>query len=453
MSDIQQQRRLDILANPTETPKIECKSWLDLSVQHDKAVLAKAAIALANSGGGAIVFGIVEDETQAKHFKCVPKPDTIKRYTTDAIASAINQYAEPTLDFRLEFENHPESRNEHAFVEFSGGIQQPVIAKKQFDGVIRKLACYIRKPGPKSEEPSTAQEWRDLLRQCVVADRDSLLGSIRTIIDGRPMDTTPTKSEEEKIREFMAASKARWQERLEEVDEDDVARLKQGYWAFAFSIVGAPRWQTLNDLRCALEEARSGGFRSVLFANIDGQYSAPYATEGAIEAWKGNPEAGLYHSPYSCSFWRATLGGRFYHLQGFLEDSEYSRVEPGTRQFLDVSIQLHAMMLKLATRIARAVGEEAEIVICSELTGLKGRYLTNSPARGAIVRHEWLDGWLASIDTVALPPRRLAPQQIDDNLVEILYDFLYPLYEKFNFYELKRGWVESAVETVNSDGW
>lgn len=449
MSDIQQQRRLDILANPTETLTIECKSWLDLGLQHDKAVLAKAAIALANSGGGVIVFGIVEDETEVKHFKCVGRPDAIKRYTTDIIGSAINQYAEPALDFRLEFENHPETGNEHAFVEISGGMLQPVFVKKQLDGVVKKFACYIRKPGPKSEEPHTAQEWNDLLRRCVVANRESLLGSIRTIIDGRPMDTTPTKSEEEKLREFMAASKARWQERLQEVDEDDVARLKHGYWAFGFAIVDAQPRATLNDIRQTLANARPAHLNRRLFADRNSGSRAPYPTNNAIEAWTGHPEGGSYRSPYSCSFWRATLGGEFYHLEGLLEDDYPDRTKPGTRFFVDLSIQLHAMMLKVAARIAEAIGEKTEIVICSEVTGLRGRYLTGRQA----FWEPFADDPHSTIDNVTLPPRRFAPHQVNDNLVELLYDYLYPLYEKFSFYELKRGWVEAAVEKVNRDGW
>ena len=143
------------------------------------------------------------------------------------------------------------------------------------------------------------------------------------------------------------------------------------------------------------------------------------------------------------------MGGEFYHLEGFWEDSQPQRNEPGTRLYLDHSIQLHAKTLKLAARIARSVGEEAELVICSELTGLKGRYLTGSQAWWG----PFPDGPFSSIDYVPLPPQRLTPQQIDDNLVEILYDFLHPLNEKFSFYDLQRGWVESAVEKVRSDGW
>lgn len=450
MSDIEQQRRLDILANPTETPRIECKSWLDLNDNRHKATLAKVAIAMANSGGGTIVFGITEDNASGKKLVCQPKPSYVARYTSDAIVSAINRYAEPDLDPRLAFESHPDTGDEYAFVEISGGLTQPVFAKKQLDGVIKKLACYIRKPGPKSEEPHTAQEWRDLMARCVRANRDSMLDSIGKIMDGRPLDTSPTQSDEQQLREFMAASKERWQERLEEVDEEDVARLKHGYWAFAFSIVGASAWTRLNDLRSALNDARPAGLRERLFADLGGKYKSPYPAEGAIEAWVGKPEPGFRLGPYSCSFWRASLGGQFYHMEGYFEDSLRQRgPEPGTRLFIDISIPIHAMMFMLAARIAKLKGEEAKVVVCSKLTGLSGRYLTE--------KREWelsvYDGWLSSIDTVLLKPRYLTPQQIDDNLVEVLYDFLYPLYEKFSFYELKQGWVESAVDEVRRDVW
>lgn len=452
MADVEQQRRLQILANPTETRTIECKSWLDLSKSKNKAKLAKAAIAMANSGGGTIVLGISEEETNGKKLVCKPRPSNMAPYNIDAVGSAINKYAEPELEPRLVFVNRPDTGDEHAFVEIAGGMQQPVFAKRQFDGEIDKLACYIRKPGPpRSEVPHTAQEWRDLMTRCVRANQDSMLDSIRTIMDGRPLDTTPTPSEEDQLREFMQASKERWQERLQEVNEDDVARLKHGYWAFAFSIVGERPWPTLNDLRRVLEELRSSYVRPRLFAHLRGSGSSPYAAEGSIEAWPGHPEESYYRSPVNSSFWRATLRGEFYHLEGFSEDGEdnYRRVEPGTRLYVNLSIKLHAMMLMLAARIAKSVSEDAEIVVCSECTGLRGRYLRGSQAWWPV----FPDDPMSSIPSVTLPPCRLTSQQIDDNLVEILCEFLQPLYEKFSFYELKRGWVEAAVERAKSNGW
>ena len=447
MTDPKRERRLAILANPTETPKIECKSWLDLNDNRNKAVIAKAAIALANSGGGEIVFGIDEDNTQGRKLVCEAKPSDIQRYTTDAVGSAINKYADPDIDFELAFANHPDTHDEHAFVEILGGSQQPVFAKKSFDGVIKKQVCYVRKPGPKSEAPASAQEWRDLLNRCVLANRDSMLDSIRVIMNGRPVETSPAQSHTQQLLDFMAESKSRWLDRLNEVEEDDVARLRQGYWAFAFSIVGETTWRTLKKLRLTLDEARPDRYRNRLFADATGPYRSPRPTIDSIEAWTGHPSEGSDRKPYDCSFWRTTLGGEFYHLEGYWEDSVSNHMKPTSCLFLDFSLQWHAMMLLLAAQIARLVADDAEIAICSELTGLKGRYLADSK----IILDPIIYQRQSVIDTVELPPRLLTPQIINDNLVEALYDFLYPLYERFNFFELDIGWVERAVDTVKSD--
>ena len=455
MSDIEQERRIQILANPTETRTIECKSWLDLSVNKNKAKLAKAAIAMANSGGGTIALGISEDETNGKKLVCKQRPSDLARYSGDDVGAAINKYAEPELEPLLVFENHPDTGEEYAFVEISAGMQQPVFAKKQFDGEIDKLACYIRKPGPpRSEVPHTAQEWRDLMTRCVRASRGSMLDSIRIIMDGRPTDTTPTPSEEDQLREFMRTSNERWQERLEEegTDEDDVARLQHGYWAFAFSLLEVPTWSNREELRNALKRAKPG-YNTRLFTQDIKPGLAPYPVEGGIEAWLGNPRWRRHSAPHGSSFWRATLGGQFYHLEGFYEDYEWEsrtkQTEPGTRHYKDCSLQLHAMMMRLAARLAGAADDAAEIVICSEFTGLKGRYLTGSQA--------WWspegDGRKCSNSAVVLQPRRFSLQQIDDNLVECLYDFLQQFYEMFNFAGLNKGWVESAVDRANNDGW
>ena len=47
-----------LLQFPAEKTTVEYKSWLDLNRNHGKATLAKAAIALANEGGGVIVLGM-----------------------------------------------------------------------------------------------------------------------------------------------------------------------------------------------------------------------------------------------------------------------------------------------------------------------------------------------------------------------------------------------------------
>ena len=56
-----QSRLADLLVFPREDLDCEVKNWLNLAESsNDKATFAKAVIALANHGGGFIVFGLVE---------------------------------------------------------------------------------------------------------------------------------------------------------------------------------------------------------------------------------------------------------------------------------------------------------------------------------------------------------------------------------------------------------
>ena len=71
------------------------------------------------------------------------------------------------------------------FVLVPGGERVPVMCRRDADGIIQKQQCYIRKPGPKSEEPFTAAEWRTLLDRCIRTGRDDLLEAIRIIVEGR----------------------------------------------------------------------------------------------------------------------------------------------------------------------------------------------------------------------------------------------------------------------------
>jgi predicted HTH transcriptional regulator len=53
----------DLLSGKSEDPSVEYKAWIDTSTNEAKAKLAKHIAALANHGGGYLVFG-VEDSTR-----------------------------------------------------------------------------------------------------------------------------------------------------------------------------------------------------------------------------------------------------------------------------------------------------------------------------------------------------------------------------------------------------
>jgi hypothetical protein len=51
----------DLIDNPNETLAVEYKSWLDLTDNEVRADLARHIAALANYGGGSIVFGFTDE--------------------------------------------------------------------------------------------------------------------------------------------------------------------------------------------------------------------------------------------------------------------------------------------------------------------------------------------------------------------------------------------------------
>jgi predicted HTH transcriptional regulator len=101
-----------LLAAPAEALDVEFKGWLDLRGNDEhKGALAKAAIALANEGGGVIVIGFRENRP---NLVSESRPAGIAGYDADLINSIIRRFASPsfhcTLTFLLNRQNRTRTR-------------------------------------------------------------------------------------------------------------------------------------------------------------------------------------------------------------------------------------------------------------------------------------------------------------------------------------------------------
>ena len=94
------------VTQPREDLSVEYKDWLDLSNNEHKATLAKAAIALANHGGGYIVIGFAE---RGETLESGPKPSETTAITQDLVNQAINRYAEPVFQCGVYIVPHPDT--------------------------------------------------------------------------------------------------------------------------------------------------------------------------------------------------------------------------------------------------------------------------------------------------------------------------------------------------------
>jgi schlafen family protein len=464
---------LALLQFPVEKLTVEYKGWLDLRDQASKATLAKAAIALANEGGGAIVLGMREDNTQGRALRSEARPAHVGRYSQDDINSAINRYATPEFHCELIFANHPATNNEHAFVLVPGGLTVPVMSVRSCEGVITAHRCYVRKPGPRSEEPLTAEEWRGVMERCIAARRESMLDAIRIIVQGHgtvtplPIATDARQALDQAVRavaqpredaqraderadrhsEFERVALERWNQLIRELPQGDGARMIHGHYEISFQLLNVPAAASARELlrrMTVASQVRHTGWGP--FVQIQRPEFAPRIVNENVEVWLGQPvEDRVMRNSAHCDYWSAHPSGLFFLLRGYEEDS-IEGIEPGS--VLDITLPIWRVgeALLYASRISRSYAENSRISIHCHYAGLNNRRLSAVDQ----MRRFFMDDTRICHDTEARLVTVATSAEIEDNLIEILHPLLAPLYERFRFFELPMDLVRAEITRMRA---
>jgi hypothetical protein len=432
-----------LLALPNESLAVEYKSWLVLTENPGRATLAKAAIALANHGGGTIVLGMRPNNQEGGALSSQPRPEGLGRYSQDDINTSINRYIDPEFHCELMWAIHPETQIEHAFVIVPTS-SVPVMSVRECAGVIAARRCYIRKPGPRSEEPLTGDEWRTLLHRCVKAGRENMLDAIRLIVQGNA-GTAPAAEVRNALVDFMDAGRQRWQELIHPLPENAPARMPLGYREFGFELVNVPPAPNLVELRRRIQEAgrlRFTGWHP--FASLERAPYMPRPIDGTVETWLGAPEEGrALDDAAHCDFWRAHRDGRLMLIRGYSEDA-WQGIEPGAAIEVSNPVWRIGEALAFASRFARLYGQDPSIVVRCRLTGLRNRALVSADDR------RYVRGGYVCADNEVILETQATAAEIEDNLAEVLHPFLVPLYERFSFFELPMGLVREELERMRA---
>ena len=452
MDHLEQQELLDLLTHPRETKHVEYKAWLNLKEDRGRAKLAKHAIAIANAGGGKIVLGMSEPKNAEESWKSEPRPDDVLPYSEDMVSSAIQKFADPMPECKLEYASHPTSGVSHAIIVVHGGLTEPVIAKKPYKKELIEHRCYIRKLGPpRSEEPKSALEWRELLDRCVRANRASLVEAIRGVVDGRLVAEPARPQETDLLGEFAQESRERWNLLINELEVDDPARLPHGRFEFCFSLPSVIALSGPKELNDVLDKARNRNHSSYgPFWQRSLESHEPYTHDGALEAWNGNPNErkSWWGQPFRCSFWRATSDGRFYHIEGLYEDSRLKGIAPGELFETMFPIRRAGSFLMFASEIAELWGSVDQVLVSGKYSGLKDRKLYNeADIWDERVRNRSKD------DAITIGPKPVSASSVRVNLPEITHELLADLYQTFWFVELKPATVATQIALLKQRGY
>ena len=166
----------ELVDAPEERLEVEYKAWMEFTPKH-RADIARHIAAIANFGGGHIVFGIQDDMTS-----CGVAPERFV-LNHNVVASISKKYLEPSVPCDVRVVKSL-SGVEHPIIYVPPHGPTPVCAKAngpEIDGKVRGIVAgtyYLRKTGPESAAIVTAAEWRDVIRRCALHDRAAILAAV-----------------------------------------------------------------------------------------------------------------------------------------------------------------------------------------------------------------------------------------------------------------------------------
>jgi hypothetical protein len=381
----------DWVDHRSEEPSIEYKSWMDLRENETKAKIAKHLCALANFGGGLLVFGIADDGSY-----CEPHPENLDVYSQDVINGIFAKYLTPILHCSVVHVRSRHNGKIYPVVCVPRHGTAPVCAKK--DGPfqnhkpigISKGIHYTRVPGPRSVPADSPELWQDVIHRCVINERESLLSSIGRLFD-RPVQIESTPDLDRWVDEAVS----RWE--TVQLDSGWGVDPKLNRTAFAFRFIGfkasAPSPLNLTLLRDAissstLDEQGSIDWGWVYFAQAgEAPYRPTVALFGEVEGYEAVMVQVNGEYDTSPSLWRCSVDGRGAEVRTFHEDSEWvasivAKRSGGTRAWAKGKFlcpRFQAARAYQFVSFVRAIGRYFEgverIELVADYNGLSGRSL------------------------------------------------------------------------------
>lgn len=250
--------------------------------------------------------------------------------------------------------------------------------------------------------------------------------------------------ERERLEQWIEEGVKRWCTLVEQLPGSAGARFSNGYYNFAYEIVGDPRRIVPAKLPDLLQKSvvHHTGWPPFLYPTR--QEIEPYPIGGVVECWLGNdPETPFIGSDATgpdtthSDFWRISPDGLAFLLRGYQEDGVDAQkvgrteLEPGT--IFDVTIPIWRVgeTLLHAERLAANLFKgPTTIRFFAKYTGLNGRFLESLDFRRPYRAHQ------ASRQESIELSTHVDTESIAPNLPEIVHSFLSELYALFGFFEL-----------------
>ncbi len=382
----------DLIAGANENLGIEFKAWMDTRENETRAKLARHIAALANHGGGYLVFG-VDDKTRLPLGMTELDPSL---FGQDAISSIVKKYLEPRMQVLVENAQH-DGVSYPVIVVPSHGIRPVVaIADGPKDARDRPVGIsqgtiYIRAAGPESAPVRKADDWNSLLERCL-SYRTDLLGKVlrQSIAHQSKPDTRVVdllvSALNETMKDFTGQT-CLLAENVEPKYRDQILKAGMSFSALGYALVDADGTPVeiqsargLNDrVSVAMHRYAHYGWSSFLPLHVPER--APQIRMGNLADRELTylegmrlENTGLITSAFD--YWRIYECGVAVSVESFRDDwSRQGQATPPPHLTLTwILVSLHSLLAH-----ARLVGQEvpgvSQVIVRMDWRGLKGRML------------------------------------------------------------------------------
>lgn len=382
----------DLLNFPQEKEAVELKPWLDLSDNKYRAAIARHLAALANGGGGYLLFGWNDDGSQ-----CEKKEDVLQEYSSDVIGGIVDRYLIPKFQCQVFFEK----KNDivHPVIRVPTHGTTPVIARADgpHDGQGRpqEIVCgriYIRSPKPESVPITLPDQWGPLIQRCVLARRDDLLGMISSLMSPNAA-TVKSIDSESHLLEWHNALRQAFISKTREAGLTLKHPIEENNVQFSYILIGPEKGhlspteliQTVEKANNATKDTVSYGW-SMFHPFTRPPINPVFLVDPNLSSNDDFLQANLIESSATnhVDFWRIAPDGRAGLIRNFHEDRfpTPQSLQPNERWF-DPWLHVRDLteLVRHAHALAEITGGVEEIMFCVEWTGLSGRCLCASDPR------------------------------------------------------------------------
>lgn len=430
---------LDLLAETNENLGVEFKAWMDTKDNVARAKLARHIAALANHGGGYLIFGV--DDKSRKPLGATNLD--LALFGQDTISSIVKKYLDPRVQVLVEHMEHEGVTYPIVVVPSHGARPVVAIADGPQDDRGRPVGVslgtiYIRMAGPESAQIRSADDWNALFDRCL-SHRTDLLGKVlrqSLAHQSRPDRKVISLLEaalDDTSQDFTVQTRL-LADKVEPNYRDDIIRAGTNFCALGYALVdgeGDPveisNPRSVND-RVSVEMRRYAhyGWNSFLPLNVPER--APQVRMSTIAGREVTylegmrvENTGLIGSAYD--YWRIYECGIGVSVESYRDD--WRRPGETTPPHLTPSwilITIHSLLAH-ARLVGREVPGAAQVVVRMDWRGLKGRMLAWDRFRyaaggGALaddrfaktVTIEWAtlrDDYFEALRRVALPFLRI----------------------------------------------